>query len=66
MLERMYIVKAKSDKIDYEASYHNIKNALNVIDHLHQYWNDLTCALSLKNDVDSRLYKYDINTEVNE
>jgi hypothetical protein len=57
----MYVVKAKSDKIDYEASYYYLKNALDVINHLHNYWGDVTCTLSLKNDVDPDSYKYDIN-----
>lgn len=61
MLERMYIVKAHNHKIDYEASYHRISNALNVIKFLHDHWPDLTCTLSLKNNVDRDLYKYDIN-----
>lgn len=61
MLERMYIVKARNHKIDYEASYHGFNNAIGIIDFLHDRWPDLRCTLSLKNNVDSDLYKYDIN-----
>ena len=66
MIERMYVVKAHNQKVDFETSYYYINNALYIIKHLHVYWPDLRCTLSLKNDVDSDFYKYDIDTEVNE
>lgn len=64
-LERMYVVKARNHEVDYECSYYYMRNALNAIKFLHDRWPNLTCTLSLKNDVDPDLYRYDINTEVN-
>ena len=59
--ERMYIVKACNHKVNCEASYYSFSSAIAVINHLHDYWPDLVCTLSLKNNVDRDLYKYDIN-----